>query len=345
MSKEINISNYEVYAMDYIDGTLSDELATSFDAFLILNPEIAEEIDAIRDFEKLESSTTPSFDKNALKINFSGAISNDNYEDYLIAAVEGELNDEQEKDVQQFVASNPAILKDYKLYQKSFLSPNMDVVYPAKSSLRKPIPLWQNTSQLVYRAAAIAVIALGGTTIWNVINEEKYIPRNGLEDFTAIESLIEQRTQSDLVVGKEQYAEKALPQPESVSNQSSIERESSIAQISKLNPEISFAVAAVKERTTISYQPQISEWIGEERETVASADNSGELNLNQFIGKQFLGLDPEKTPTTLALMKEGIVKTIDDRDNVALNTSEDNSDKKTIEFLAGNFGFKRVNYK
>jgi len=44
-------------------------------------------------------------------------------------------------------------------------------------------------------------------------------------------------------------------------------------------------------------------------------------------------------------MKESIVKTIDDRDNVALNTSEEKSDKKTIEFLAGNFGFKRVNYK
>ena len=265
MSEEINISNYEVYAMDYIDGTLSEELTTSFDAFLILNPEIAVEIDELRNVDKLESSIAPAFDKNALKINFTGAISDDNYEDYLIAAVEGELNDIEEKEVQQFVASNPAIEKDYRLFQKTMLRPNKDVVFPSKSSLKKPIPLWQNTTQIIYRAAAVLLIALGSTTIWNVINKEKYIPRNGVEDFTAIESMIQQRTKPASIAHEKQYVEKIALQENSVSKQSAFEREPSLEQMSTLNPEVSFGDAEVKKRAPISYQPQISEWISEEK--------------------------------------------------------------------------------
>jgi len=346
MSLEINISNYEEYAMDCIDGTLSHELKTSFDSFLILNPEIADEIDALRDFEKLEPSLAPSFDKNALKVNFSGAISNENYEDYLIASVEGELNEAEEKAVQQLVASNPIIEKDYSLYKKSIISPDMDVVYPAKSSLRKAIPLWQNTAQVAYRVAAVLIVALGGMTIWNVINEEMYVPRNGMEDFTAIEIMLEQKMESAKALKKEPLAEKEVMKLSKTSSQSSLDRAPSLKQISALYPEIAIASTSVKERTTMTYQPEISEWVGDDPVTYASANNSEALNLNQFIGKQFFGLDPEKTPTTLALMKEGLVKTISDRENVALNTSSgEDSDKKTIEFLAGNFGFKRVNYK
>jgi len=347
MSEEINISNYEVYAMDYIDGALSVELKTSFDAFLILNPEIADEIDALRDFETLESSSGPSFDKSVLKIDFSGSknINETNYEELLIRSVEGQLNDVESDEMKSFIASNSVIAKEYSLYQKTILSPDLDIVYSSKSSLRKSIPLWQNTSQIVYRAAAIAVIALGSVTIWNVINEEMYVPRNGIEDYTFIEPMINQKIERDELKSEEVYAQSESAQTENNVKQLSIERSAPLAQISKLNSEISQVKASVNERASIAYQPKVSEWTEEEPVAYASANKTEELNLTQFIGKQFFGLSPDKTPTTMALMKESIVKTIDDRDNVALNTSDDDSDKKTIEFLAGNFGFKRVSYK
>ena len=310
MSEEINISNYEVYAMDYIDGALSVELKTSFDAFLILNPEIADEIEALRDFETLESSSGPSFDKSALKIDFSGSknINEANYEELLILSVEGQLNDMESEEIKSFITSNSVIAKEYSLYQKTILSPDLDIVYPSKSSLRKSIPLWQNTSQIVYRAAAIALIALGGVTIWNVINEEMYVPRNGIEDYTIIESMINQKIERDELKSQEVYAQSESAQTEHNVKQSSIERNAPLAKISKLNSEISRVQASVNERASIAYQPKVSEWTEEEPVAYASVNKTEELNLTQFIGKQFFGLSPDKTRTTMALMKESILR-------------------------------------
>lgn len=342
MSEEINISNYESYAMDYIDGTLNAEFKASFDAFLMLNPAVAEELKALSDVEKLAPSAPSSFDKNDLKIQFSGAIDAESYEDYMIGSIEGTLNLQEEKDLRSFIALNPLIERDIALYQKTILRPDNAVVFPLKSSSKKPLPLWQNTSQVLYRVAAVAVVLFGSLTIWNTINEENYVPRTGMQDYTLIEALMEQPTAQQEVKATPENPSPSFDQM--AATNPTVQQRSSIKHISKLEADIKFDNAHIVERGSLSYQPKVGEWI-EEKEFYAEVSAPQELNLNQFIGKQFLGLDPEKTPTTLALMKEGLVKTIDNQENLTLETSEETSDKKTIEFLAGNFGFKRVSYK
>ena len=69
------------------------------------------------------------------------------------------------------------------------------------------------------------------------------------------------------------------------------------------------------------------------------------MNLTQLIGKRFFGLDPKNASTTKDLIREGFVKTVDDREALALSTSDPSDDKRSLEFMAGNFEFKRVNYK
>ena len=111
MSKSINISNYELYAMDYIDGTLSAELKEAFDAFLILNPVIADEICAMEDIEKLSSVAVPSFDKNTLKIDFSSStlITEENYVETIIASIDDELDQETQSELEKLISINPVL--------------------------------------------------------------------------------------------------------------------------------------------------------------------------------------------------------------------------------------------
>ena len=37
---EVNLNNYEIYAIDYIEGRLNDEELLIFKSFLIIHPEI-----------------------------------------------------------------------------------------------------------------------------------------------------------------------------------------------------------------------------------------------------------------------------------------------------------------
>jgi len=63
---EINEMNYELYAIDYAEGTLSGEEATAMEAFISLHPELADEIMGIAAVTvPLESVTYP--DKENLK--------------------------------------------------------------------------------------------------------------------------------------------------------------------------------------------------------------------------------------------------------------------------------------
>jgi hypothetical protein len=44
---KVTIHNYETYAIDYLDGTLSPELQEAFTAFIVQNPDVAQEIEGV----------------------------------------------------------------------------------------------------------------------------------------------------------------------------------------------------------------------------------------------------------------------------------------------------------
>ena len=59
----INKFNYEIYALDYLEGNLSPELAADMEAFLKTNPEMAASLAEMKDFFVLQPDTSIVFNE------------------------------------------------------------------------------------------------------------------------------------------------------------------------------------------------------------------------------------------------------------------------------------------
>ena len=124
MKRSININNYEEFLIDFIDGNLKDEEHAAVVLFLEQNPDIAEEFDGIADFN-LDSCNIEFSNKEILKKTFD--INIDNCEHYFIAAAEGDLSADELIHLDEFIAQNPDLEKDYKMFQNLRLSIPADV--------------------------------------------------------------------------------------------------------------------------------------------------------------------------------------------------------------------------
>ncbi|MEQ9187757.1 MAG: hypothetical protein RLP15_08480 [Cryomorphaceae bacterium] len=353
MSQVIDISTYEHYALDYIEGSLSPSLMEAFDAFLLTHPEIAAEVDSLRDAEVLMPQDL-AFDKASLKINVTATseIDEGNYESFFIQDVEGMIDPSIQQELVRFLALNPSLSRDYQLYQQTKLLPNQNVVYPGKSNLRRAIPLWETTMTYAYRVAAILVLALGAVTAMNWLADEVYLPRTGSSAFTVMDELKDPvkssiaKTEAPTPIGKHSASSPSLAQDASPSAGSSKVRAELPEQIPTLLAQIKHPIRSkIEDRDVGSYIPQVAAWATEEVYAQNESSQGQSMNLSQFIGKRILGIDPQKTPTTKDLLREGLFKTIDDRESVSLSTSDPDDNKRSFEFLAGNFEFRRVNYK
>jgi hypothetical protein len=152
MSVLINIENYEVYYLDYLEGNLNEEQTRAFLAFLEQHPELKMEDEALtilpeHTHEKLDTNT-----KNSFKIDLlTELITEESVEHFMIASIEKQLSKEQDLALQTFIQKHPVYQVDYVWYQKSVL-PREQVSYPAKASLKRGgfiIPMY-------YKAIAIA---------------------------------------------------------------------------------------------------------------------------------------------------------------------------------------------
>ncbi len=350
MKGHINISNYEEYVIDYIDGTLSTEDEVAFTAFLALHPDAAEEVDAMRDVSALEADPAVKMDASALKMEVEavGALNENTYESYFSAAADDSLAREEQAEVEAFLAKNPKLQGEFNLYQRSVLKPDAQVVYPEKQALKRSIPLWEATRPTALRVAAALVVLLAGYTVLNTLtNTSIYMPRETDYDVTWIELPAEPDAKSSAESTSSSSSSTPTKTVRLASANPTVRSTSTPQPIGRLNAsEIEVKTRSeVEQRSLAAYSPSIPQGLeASPQEPVYASNNTEVLNLNQFVGKKVLGLDPEKTQTTTGLIREGLLQAINKREDVALTASEKEGRGKTIEFLAGNFGFKRVSY-
>jgi len=102
-------------------------------------------------------------EKLTLKQNYTSHVINpNNFNEYSVACSEGWLNHEGMLALNEFIAANPTYKKEYDLFQQIKLSPNYNVVFLKKSSLKKFRVLNFATAKIYSVAASVAaVFALG----------------------------------------------------------------------------------------------------------------------------------------------------------------------------------------
>lgn len=164
----INQNNYEIWLVDYLDGTLSKAEIAAVEAFLVSHPEIAEELEQLQEIS-LSPSTATFSKKNELKkeIISVGTITEHNFETVFIEKIENQLSDQKQAELSSFLAKNPHLQNDLSLFEKTILSPS-SASFSRKNQLKKKektriIPLWIHLKSTQWSAAAaIAVLLIAG---------------------------------------------------------------------------------------------------------------------------------------------------------------------------------------
>ncbi len=142
----INKNNYEIYFLDYHEGTLPAEKVAELFLFLELHPEYQEEFDAFDNIKLTDDLTEEFPGKELLR---KSEINADNIQQYLIAELEGDLNADEQKALNDFLAVNKQFEKDRLLYSKTRIVDAETVVFPAKDALKKLIGDEHKAQQLL----------------------------------------------------------------------------------------------------------------------------------------------------------------------------------------------------
>lgn len=153
---KINRQNYELFAIDFIDGKMNPSEAAVFIAFLADNPDIAQEIELMRE---VDTEVVPQFQKqdfsHLMKDYNQVGINENTFEELCIAYHEGDLNSEIRQRLFEYASLRPERKKLLEIYGRLKIVPDTSIVYHAKSDLKQKIILRPNYR----RAALIATFA------------------------------------------------------------------------------------------------------------------------------------------------------------------------------------------
>ncbi len=135
----INISNYEVYIIDYLDNKLSTLQAAELLLFLENNPGLKDE------FEDLKALTVTPSPKDIYGFNESLKqpadcdainLSVNNYTHYFVAALEGDLSPDGYNGLNSFLEVHPELVSEYNLYKACKVKPEMKISFPEPNKLK-----------------------------------------------------------------------------------------------------------------------------------------------------------------------------------------------------------------
>jgi len=159
---QINRNNYEAYLLDYIEGTLDEMGRDELVLFLKQNPDLHVNLDDVEVTPLIPDSKLVYDDKNLLKktvIHLSGPIHQENYEEWIVAFLEGDLSHSEQEQFQEFVKLNPSLHNEIAMFKNTFLSPDENVQYHEKGELKKKVPFYLNRT-IVWPSAVAAVLVL-----------------------------------------------------------------------------------------------------------------------------------------------------------------------------------------
>ncbi|MBE0663443.1 MAG: hypothetical protein IH597_13365 [Bacteroidales bacterium] len=159
----INKNNYEVFFLDHIEGKLNAAQTAELMLFLDAHPQLKEEIEGL-EIVPLEPDMHLSFNaKEMLRkpvLAAVGKINEQNYEEYFVADIEGDLTKLENKDVADFLVANPMLQKEYDLFLQCRLQPEPTVVFRNKEALKKSLVIPLLTRQWYYGIAVAASLAI-----------------------------------------------------------------------------------------------------------------------------------------------------------------------------------------
>ncbi|MEO5570126.1 MAG: hypothetical protein ABIT08_17445 [Bacteroidia bacterium] len=176
---KINRNNYEIFFLDYHEGNLSEDMKKELFSFLDKNADLKNEFE---NFEMVELPPSTIFyaDKKSLKREFN---TKENYQQYLIAKLEGDITKDEQNELNKYLFQHPEFQKEEKLFALTKLVPDVSVVFPEKSKLKRAIPIYAGNRKAFYFsiAAAACILLLLGVYFLRTNTNEVMQANNGTE--------------------------------------------------------------------------------------------------------------------------------------------------------------------
>lgn len=177
---EINRHNYEMFFLLYADNELDVAERKVVEAFVALHADLKEELQSLMQTRLPANEIIPFLHKAVLYKSTPSLITTNNYEEYFVLYADGELNAEQQKEVEDFIAVHPQKKAELTLLQRVKLQPDNAIVFANKDSLYRTEKTTARVLLFQWRrmVAAAAIIAIGS---WLWMNAGNIIPRQAKE--------------------------------------------------------------------------------------------------------------------------------------------------------------------
>ena len=135
---DINRNNYEAFLLDLLEGRLSFEEEQKLNDFLKHHPEHVVDLPDV-DLFSLEINHVSFPGKDQLRKDFPGSdsrLSEDNFDLFSIARMEGDLSPQQEEEHRSMVNRDESRLEEWSTWQNTRLVPKQ-IQYPGKKNLKR----------------------------------------------------------------------------------------------------------------------------------------------------------------------------------------------------------------
>jgi len=194
----INLNNYEAYFLDYKEGNLATEKVAELMVFLEAHPELKSEFESFELFH-LEPGDPIQFDnKKSLKKKVfepTQNINDDNYEEWLVANLEGDLTNTDKLELDEFIEKNPTVKLEQNVFKSTILKPDV-AEYFNKRELKKTGVFLLYRTPIIYAASIAASLLLFFSLFFNQGNYPdnsftKVDKINGVQSLDANQIVIE----------------------------------------------------------------------------------------------------------------------------------------------------------
>lgn len=161
----IDKNNYEIYLMDYLEGTLSPNEVAEVLLFLEQHADIKQEFEAMQSF--VLNSDGVGLDKSTLLKS-----ENDLHQQLLVKEIEGDLSNNEQVVLQKAIKQNPTLQHEQKLFSLTKSVPDLAVTFNFKHQLLKPT-LKVTWHQTIIRIAAVVVLLSTISLLYVGLNKQE----------------------------------------------------------------------------------------------------------------------------------------------------------------------------
>lgn len=167
---EFTRENYEAYYLDYLEGSLAEELLIPFEAFLEKNPDLQVDFESIDLSISDQTIVLDSFEKSLAQLAGIAQlrITKKHIELFIIAELEGLLTPSQMDELHLLIQSDERLQHMYSGYQLTRIQ-SQDIRFEDKAALKqvkvirfRPILLW---------SASVAALFILFISLWSTNKE------------------------------------------------------------------------------------------------------------------------------------------------------------------------------